>query len=97
MNLALKKKEPKVQFSVPQKNKISFKNNASPIKTLLGGVDWVPIADLTKCKTTIIRVNDVIKTSIDGANEMTVINNNICTVPAKVPSSLLVSMDNPSE
>ena len=49
------------------------RNNASDIKTMFGGVCWVPIA-LRKIESTItIRVKDVTTIKIEGARLKTVI------------------------
>ena len=56
------------------------KNKASPINTWFGGICEVPIALRKKDNTIIIRVKDVIKIKIDGANAKTVSNKIICIV-----------------
>ncbi len=58
------------------------RNSARLIITLFGGVCWVPMALRRNDSTTMIRVNEVIITSIDGASEMTVSSASIWMIRA---------------
>ena len=61
------------------------RNKASPIKTWFGGVVCVPNAARIKCRTIRILVNDVTIIRIDGTKDITVNNNNICSVDVNEP------------
>ena len=56
------------------------KKSANPINTWLGGLELVPSDVLTKDKTTIIRVNEVVMIKIIGINDKRVITTKVSTI-----------------
>ena len=71
----------------------NVKNNDKPTSTWLGGAVCVPSADLTKCNTINILVNEVIIITRIGATATSVSIMSILSVPERLPCSSVYVID----
>src|SRR3712207_3679648 len=70
----------------------SVRNSAIPVSTWLGGEDGNPRAFRVSARTTMILVNDVARSSTDGAIDSTVIARISVTAPPPPPPTLMLTV-----